>query len=245
LNIERAFTSYALLSLVNQPLTEVIVALPVIASSATSFQRIQKYLNGKEHRDNRLSQRAENDGQNPTEKHASCMNEKRESGETKRDQEATAHIDSDIVASIQGTFTWAGDAEPVIDISDWSIRARSFTLVLGPVGCGKSTLLKAVLGELSGFEGTIRTSYSRIGYCGQSAWLPNDTVRNIIVGGGDFDESWYRDVLQACVLEQDVECWPEGDKTVAGTMGISMSGGQRLRLVCIFHASSLIAWSSR
>lgn len=210
LDFQKAFTSYALLALVNRPLTEVVLALPVIASSVTSFGRIQKFLNGRERRDNRVTGREEHEN----------------SGK--------GLLEKGIIASVQGTFGWKEDAEPLLDIHGWNIRAKTFTLLLGPVGCGKSTLLKALLGELSDFEGTIRTNYSRVGYCSQNAWLPNDTVRNIIVGGATFDGPWYARVLEACALDPDVQEWPTGDETLVGTMGIAMSGGQRHRLVRLF-----------
>ncbi|KZL81674.1 abc transporter [Colletotrichum incanum] len=235
LNIQRAFTAYSLLTLVNRPLGDIILALPILAGSVTSFQRIQDYLNGKEQRDNRLPMREESSsGSTETEKPASnghsVVTEKLESQGISPSQVAAARLDDKAVASLQGKFAWESGSEPVIDISDMRIRAKTFTLILGPVGCGKSTLLKALLGELSGFKGTIRTNYSRVGYCDQNAWLPNDTVSNIILGRADFDESWYRKVIAACGLEQDFNDWPKGEGTVVGTMGISMSGGQRHRL---------------
>ncbi|KAF6795321.1 ABC multidrug transporter [Colletotrichum sojae] len=243
LNIQRAFTAYSLLTLVNRPLSDVILALPILAGSITSFQRIQDYLNGKERLDNRVPQRQESSNGS-----ASSQTEKQQPVESTSEQPTTEKPDSvsqgtrssadatpppletDVIASIQGEFAWKPGSEPVIDIRDLKIRSRTFTLVLGPVGCGKSTLLRALLGELSGFEGTIRTAYSTAGYCDQGAWLPNDTVANIILGRAEFDESWYRRVVGACGLEQDFNEWPKGEGTVVGTGGISMSGGQRHRL---------------
>lgn len=146
-------------------------------------------------------------------------------------------LPENIVASMKGLFSWSDDAKPVIDIECWNIRRRAFTLVLGPVGCGKSTLLKALLGELSSFRGTISTNFSGATYCGQSAWIPNATVRDIVIGHGAFEDAWYKRVIAACALEQDIASWPNGDKTVAGTKGISMSGGQKHRLVRSFLSS--------
>lgn len=241
LNIQRAFTAYSLLTLVNRPLSDVILALPILAGSVTSFQRIQDYLNGKERLDNRLPQREESrNGSSETEKQPTeptsdnPTKEKPDSDSQAARSSADATpppLETDVIASMQGEFAWKAGSEPVIDIRDLKIRSRTFTLVLGPVGCGKSTLLRALLGELSGFEGTIRTAYSTAGYCDQGAWLPNDTVANIILGRAEFDESWYRRVVGACGLEQDFNEWPKGEGTVVGTGGISMSGGQRHRLV--------------
>ncbi|KAK2038982.1 ABC transporter [Colletotrichum somersetense] len=233
LNIQRAFTAYSLLTLVNRPLSDVILALPILAGSMTSFQRIQDYLNGKERHDKRLPQGQEktdsSEGGNPAANRYSVEKTPVSQG-VHSSEDVTVSLDEKTVASLQGKFCWEEGSEPVLDIGDLRIQAQTFTLILGPVGCGKSTLLKALLGELSGFEGTIRANYSRVGYCDQNAWLPNDTVANIILGQANFDETWYHKVVRACCLEQDFKDWPKGEETVVGTMGISMSGGQKHRL---------------
>ncbi|KYK57377.1 ABC transporter [Drechmeria coniospora] len=187
--------------------------------------------------------------------------------EAKPGSVANVMLEPEIIASIGGKFSWhkspaaaeepaagrdddadaegaVGEAEkvdvPVIDISPpLDIPRRALTLILGPVGCGKSTLLKAFLGELSAFEGTIKTQFSgAVTFCDQNPWLPNETVREIICGRQDgsngeeeaVDDEWYRVVVRACELERDVQIWPQGDKTPVGTKGISMSGGQKQRL---------------
>jgi ATP-binding cassette, subfamily C (CFTR/MRP), member 1 len=237
LTVAKAFTTVALLSLINKPLSQITISLPVLAMAVTSFQRIQDFLNGKERDDNRQLELGKGGGSR-SEKGVVSGHHYRpgKNLELVRLQHSSADLPTsrhDFIASLHGKFSWKEDTEPVIDISDWKIRRRALNFVLGPVGCGKSTLLKALLGELSTFDGTIHTNYSGVGYCSQSPWLPNDTVRNVIVGGADLDESWYETVVKACALEQDVQNWPNGDNTAAGTMGISMSGGQKHRIVCL------------
>lgn len=145
-----------------------------------------------------------------------------------------ASMEDNIIATVKGTFSWSKDSDPVITIPNWNIERGTFTFVVGPVGCGKSTLLKTLLGELSSFDGTICTRYSGLAYCDQSPWLPNETVRNIITGHAQFDDAWYQTVIGACALTPDFANWSEGDETVAGSQGISFSGGQKQRLVsCI------------
>jgi ATP-binding cassette, subfamily C (CFTR/MRP), member 1 len=167
-------------------------------------------MNGKERDDNRLTSYAE----------------QRQTGKPRET------ISDDLIASVSGTFSWKDDAANVLDIDNWKVNRGAFSLVLGPVGCGKSTMLKVLLGELSSFKGKILTSYSGVSYCSQTPWLPNETVRTVITGTAAFDEAWYSTVLRACALEPDLQAWPSGDGTLAGTKGISMSGGQKQRLVC-------------
>lgn len=140
-------------------------------------------------------------------------------------------LDENTIASVQGKYRWTAEAEPVIDIAEFNVPRHKFTVVLGPVGCGKSTLLKSLLGELSSFEGTIRTAYSGVAYCDQAPWIPNDTVRNVILGGGELDEFWYRRVTKAAELDHDFTTWPRGDETLTASKGLAMSGGQKQRLV--------------
>lgn len=243
LTISRAFTSYALFILVNKPLSDIIIALPMIATSVASFQRIQDHLKGKERVDIRTTARDSfiDDGKlgKPPSQHLEKVQDSDESpGErVLLDELSTLQVNEkpfteDIIASVQGKFSWNVDDKPIIDFKEWVIHRQNFTMVLGSVGCGKSTLLKCMLGELSAFDGKIHIGYSRVAYCAQNPWLPNDTVRNIIAGLGDVDRPWYRTVVKACALEQDIRDWPLGDETVAGSKGISMSGGQKHRLVC-------------
>ncbi|KAL0941776.1 ABC multidrug transporter [Colletotrichum truncatum] len=234
LTISKAFTATSILILVNQPLSNIIIALPITAVAMTSFQRIQDFLNGKERADTRMT----TDGDKPpykalkgdTTSGGISPVKDLELSEIQKPESCSKSLPEDMIASVNGTFSWTDDSKPVIDIAEWNIRRRAFTLLLGPVGCGKSTLLKTLLGELSSFKGIIRTNFSGAAYCGQAAWIPNATVRNIVVGHGVFDEPWYKTVIAACALEQDIASWPNGDKTVAGTKGISMSGGQKHRL---------------
>jgi ABC-type transport system involved in cytochrome bd biosynthesis fused ATPase/permease subunit len=139
--------------------------------------------------------------------------------------------DTPFMAHLHGKYPCLEDTVPIIDIDQWDIPRGKLSMVLGPVGCGKSLLLKALLGELDSFEGTVWVNSAGMAYCDQSPWIPNDTVRNIILGPCDWDEVWYRKVIKACALEQDIATWPEGENTTAGSQGISMSGGQKQRLV--------------
>ncbi|KAI8290401.1 ABC transporter [Colletotrichum sp. SAR11_57] len=172
LTISKAFTAISILTLVNQPLAGIIMALPITATAVTSFQRIQDFLNGKERADTRVA----------------TISEKRRS------------------KPLITPETSMKISPPIQDVE------------------------LAEVCELSSFRGIIRTNFSGATYCGQSAWIPNATVRDIVIGHGAFDESWYRRVITACALEQDIASWPNGDGTVAGTKGISMSGGQKHRL---------------
>jgi ABC-type multidrug transport system fused ATPase/permease subunit len=101
--------------------------------------------------------------------------------------------------------------------------------VIGTVGCGKSSLLSALAGDMRVTDGTVRMSTTR-SFCPQYAWIQNATVRNNILFGKEYDESWYEQVIDACALAPDLEILPNGDSTEIGERGITVSGGQKQRL---------------
>ena len=123
--------------------------------------------------------------------------------------------------------------------SDLSIELEpgKVTMLCGPVGCGKTALLKALLGEMPLQAGFIEAPLTPIGYADQVAWLRNVSIReNICQEGFDFDENWYRQVLIACALDQDIASLPEGDQTAVGSSAGNISGGQKQRIVRAYFA---------
>lgn len=284
LTIAKIFTSYSLIVLLNTPLSLFIASMPAIAGAVTSFQRIQDYLDVTQRKDNRISPtHGFRDDQTAEASFSHIVSgataEKISDGAPINKEKYPSRIttlESDIIASISGRFSWPEEAisvqsgettpqdkssdenqenrahcdkPPVIDISPRiDIRRQTLTLILGPVGCGKSTLLKALLGELSDFHGSIQTRLSgAVTFCDQTPWLPNEMIRELICGRSaqdinmpgekelDEDADWYRRIIKACALERDIAMWPQGDQTSVGSKGISISGGQKQRLVSSPH----------
>lgn len=236
LSLGKVFGSYLFIVLLATPLTQLLIALPALLGSMACCQRIQDHMNGKERQDSRnkpvetaaveLPSDEPEKPATPTESNSSDDN-----ASTAIAEKSAASIKDDCIASVKGRFCWAEGTDPVFNVPDWNIKRGTVTFVVGPVGSGKSTLLKALLGELSAFEGTLRTNYSGAAYCDQTPWIPNETVRRIITGHSVVDEAWYQAVIHACALNQDLAKWPNGDETAAGSQGISFSGGQKQRLV--------------
>lgn len=61
----------------------------------------------------------------------------------------------------------------------------------------------------------------------QDPTLQADTVQSNILYGSDTDGKKYQAVLNACLLNQDIESWDCGDSQPA----LSCSGGQKQRIV--------------
>ncbi|KAM4057712.1 reverse transcriptase (RNA-dependent DNA polymerase) [Hirsutella rhossiliensis] len=67
----------------------------------------------------------------------------------------------------------------------------------------------------------------KIGFCSQTPYLANGTIKENIVGYSDFSRPWYNAVISACALSYDIAQMPSRDSTVIGSDGINLSGGQR------------------
>ncbi|GKZ82038.1 hypothetical protein AnigIFM56816_006568 [Aspergillus niger] len=120
------------------------------------------------------------------------------------------------------------DAPILRDVS-FSIAKGELIVCTGAVGSGKTTLAMALLGE-SASGGSMFLASKKIAYCDQAPWLPSVNIRDAILGGSDFDEEWYKLVIDACCLALDLEALPDSDSTVIENNGINLSGGQRQRI---------------
>jgi ATP-binding cassette, subfamily C (CFTR/MRP), member 1 len=61
------------------------------------------------------------------------------------------------------------------------------------VGSGKSSLMAALLGEMRQLSGEVYAN-GKVAFVPQTAWIPNDTLRNNVCFGRPYDESRYREV---------------------------------------------------
>ncbi|KAF7366640.1 ATP-binding cassette transporter [Mycena sanguinolenta] len=127
-------------------------------------------------------------------------------------------------------------------------------LVVGPTGSGKTSLLMALLGEMH-FIPTSPTSWYNlpranggVSYAAQESWVQNETIKENILFGTEYDEARYKKVLHQCALERDLELVEAGDGTYlgfpssehvaftdmenreVGEKGITLSGGQKARI---------------
>ncbi|KAF9971933.1 hypothetical protein BGZ73_005023 [Actinomortierella ambigua] len=130
------------------------------------------------------------------------------------------------------------------------------SLITGTRKSGKSAVLLALIGEMTRRSGKTylpRKDYyhgkqgfgSDIAYVAQEPWLEigggdrllgreagKCTVRDTILFGQDMDEKRYREVLEACVLDKDLDGLAKGDLSIVGdkAMEWSMSLKQRISL---------------
>jgi ATP-binding cassette, subfamily C (CFTR/MRP), member 4 len=93
----------------------------------------------------------------------------------------------------------------------------------------QSSFLMSLLGELPLSSGSIDAD-GRVAFASQEPWSFNDSVRNNILFGSEFDETRFKEIVHVCALEKDFELFPYGDKTLVGERGVSLSGGQKARI---------------
>eukprot|EP01060_Flectonema_neradi_P004089 TRINITY_DN12694_c0_g4_i1.p1 TRINITY_DN12694_c0_g4~~TRINITY_DN12694_c0_g4_i1.p1 ORF type:complete len:1294 (+),score=165.55 TRINITY_DN12694_c0_g4_i1:38-3919(+) len=118
-----------------------------------------------------------------------------------------------------------------LTLSNVSLTASAPELVgvTGAVGSGKSSIFAAILGELPATTGQVTVS-GNVTVAQQEVWIASDTVRANILFGREFDAERYAVVVDACCLESDFSQFQDGDNTVIGERGITLSGGQRARI---------------
>lgn len=114
------------------------------------------------------------------------------------------------------------------DIS-FELQSRQMVGIVGNVGSGKSTLLSVIIGELELMHGHVEL-LGKISYAPQEPWIFQASIRDNILFVESYDEQRYRAVVHACQLDCDIALLPNGDATVVGERGISLSGGQKARI---------------
>ncbi|XP_051908218.1 multidrug resistance-associated protein 4 isoform X1 [Hippocampus zosterae] len=110
-----------------------------------------------------------------------------------------------------------------------SLTGKQLLAVIGPVGAGKSSLLSSILGELPVEKGGMKVK-GQLTYAAQQPWVFPGTIRSNILFGKEMDLRMYERVLRACALKRDLELLPDGDLTLIGDRGSTLSGGQKARV---------------
>ncbi|XP_074845341.1 ATP-binding cassette sub-family C member 4 isoform X5 [Carettochelys insculpta] len=137
----------------------------------------------------------------------------------------------DVLVHVQNlTCYWDKSLEiPTLQQLSFTVRPGELLAVIGPVGAGKSSLLSAVLGELPKDKGLVDVR-GRIAYVSQQPWVFPGTVRSNILFGREYDKDKYEKVLKVCALKKDMQMLADGDLTMIGDRGATLSGGQRARV---------------
>lgn len=217
-----AFTVLSIVTLLSTPVHQGILAVPEFLNALTSFGRIQHFMLKENHL------------------HAVCDAVPSadapiggiEGGFDLSHIQVSRNAVDSIIRLEKATLSRDEFNGSILDKISIGIPRAKFTFVVGPVGSGKSTLLRVMIGDIKLSSGSrfILPCDDEIGFCAQEPWLPNDTIKSIIIGHSDFDNMWYRSIVNTCDLSRDIENLADGDNTTIGNRGSSLSGGQRQKV---------------
>ncbi|KAF7543595.1 hypothetical protein G7Z17_g10612 [Cylindrodendrum hubeiense] len=143
---------------------------------------------------------------------------------------APEELGEETVIIRDGTFSWNRheDKNALKDIHFTAYKGE-LSCIVGRVGTGKSSFLQSILGDLWKVKGSVEVR-GTVAYASQQTWVLNATVKENIIFGYRYDPEFYEKTVQACALLDDFAQLPDGDETVVGERGISLSGGQKARV---------------
>jgi NHLM bacteriocin system ABC transporter ATP-binding protein len=164
-------------------------------------------------------------------------------------QESPGDLSGDIEVS-QVSFAYAEGGPVILDEVSFHVRPGEFLAIVGPTGCGKSTLLRLLIGFARPSSGSLLYDAQDLSsldvtavrrQCGvvlQNGQLFAGSILSNICGAGSFtlDEAW--EAAEMAGLDADIALMPMGMHTVLSEGALTLSAGQRQRLMI---ARSLIS----
>ena len=226
LTTAKAFSVLSVINLIVEPLQMLAVAMPILATSISSYRRIQQFLSSPTRKDHRLSIMAAGNRHRSSVTYPTNENDI----ELQELKSASQVVTDDALVVKDGSFGWEEARAPIVKDINLRIRTSSLVLVIGPVGSGKSTLVKGLLGETPSSQGFVYSNTLRSAFADQDGWVQNMSIKDAVIGTSNYDASWFGRVVECCALREDLRNFKDGEETVIGSKGITLSGGQKQRV---------------
>ncbi|VDM49698.1 unnamed protein product [Toxocara canis] len=238
LTAERIFVAMALYNACRFPVTLFVpFALQFLFEARVSLRRIQTFLELEEYEDleksigsvngnisSKHGRGSDEDEKVPLKLNSADSNVKEVVHNIAKDE---THVELKNFTAFQSDDL--SDASTAVKNVSLSARPGQLIAIVGPVGCGKSSLLSSILRETRRVSGSMMVS-GRIAYACQDAWIFSGTVRENILFGEAYDEKRYQEAIRVCALAKDLIQLSNGDRTLVGDRGHSLSGGQKARI---------------
>ncbi|CRG90845.1 Multidrug resistance-associated protein 1 [Talaromyces islandicus] len=235
LDVTKAFSSLSIITLLTNPASKLLSAIPSIAAVTGSFDRIQAFL--------LLATRPQDTGENlfgttETEPDTSPPITEFQYMTSKGSPDST-DLQTPVISMERLTIRPSSSANTVLRDVNLEIPLGALVMIQGQVGSGKSTLLRAILGQAFCEKGSMTVTIRQMAYCAQTPWVLSGTIRDAIcrafsagsVREDTFDKEWYAAVLHACALNSDIDMLRDGDATqIKHGSGHLLSGGQMHRI---------------
>lgn len=206
LTTDIVFPALALFNLLSFPLAVVPMVISNTIEAQVSIERLHKYLHGQELQKDAITHLP-----------------------------SAENLGDEAVSIKNGTFLWSkplsDDSANKLALSNINLTSKKGQLdcIVGKVGSGKSSIIQAILGDLYKLDGNV-TVHGRVAYVAQVPWITNASIKENIIFGHKYDPEFYQHVIKACALTVDLGIFSDGDQTLVGEKGISLSGGQKARL---------------
>ncbi|CCK72352.1 ATP-binding cassette bilirubin transporter BPT1 KNAG_0J02730 [Huiozyma naganishii CBS 8797] len=223
---ELVFPSLSLFNILNDAIYTIPATISQIIETNVSIGRVKKFLLGEELDRSFIEEIADKHDESPFAVeilNATFLWKSKASLQAGDGTDEETSIGSTVVA--------------LKDIDFFRAKKNVLTCVVGRVGSGKTTLLKSILGQLPCTSGSQKAIPPKliirgesVAYCPQEAWIMNDSIKENILFGHRYDETFYNLTVKACELRPDFKILPDGDNTLVGEKGITLSGGQKARL---------------
>ncbi|KAI8611779.1 P-loop containing nucleoside triphosphate hydrolase protein [Chytriomyces sp. MP71] len=139
-----------------------------------------------------------------------------------------------------GHFGWGVPATPadaaqpqhnILRDINLRIPRGGIVSIVGAVGSAKSSLLSAILGEMDAYAPTrVAVRGHKVAYCTQTPFILSGSVRDNVTFGLPYNAERFGEVMRVCAMESDLKIFRDGEFTLIGERGVTLSGGQRARL---------------
>ena len=112
----------------------------------------------------------------------------------------------DAILVKNASFIWNAqtDHKPILKKIHMKVKRNQLIAVVVSVASGKSSLLSALLGEMHRIKGEVQIN-GTVAYVPQQAWIRNQTLKENILFGNEFNQRKYSDILQRCQLMPDLK----------------------------------------